>query len=212
MAFDPNAHEERNLPSPGDKVVAWVRIAPETATQNGAPYFPTTLVVLHDRVAASGEKGDKGALLFDDVFSNDKSAWRLAQICRAVKNMTPFDEHDLAAMRSRLMLNSAGEGVAVVATIAHETYAKKDGSGTGTKAKIVKFSVFGGEWGDDFDDLIEKGEANAKKAAEKRGQGGSSGGGGSSSGGGSTKRYSGSGVDENTGLPNNQGGDDDIPF
>lgn len=211
--FDPKQHEDRQLPTAGDKVVAYVRVGAEAVTKNGAAYNPCTLVVLHDRVAAPGEKGDKGALLFDDLFTGDNSAWRLAQICRALKNVTPFDPKDIEQLRKRLILDSNGASVALVATVAIESYQKNDGS-TGTKAKITSFKPYGGEWGADFDDLIEKGEANARKAAEKRGQksGGGSGSGGSGSGGGQPRAT-------DDGIPGGSGGgsvpgidDGDVPF
>ncbi len=207
--FDPSKHEDRQLPSTGDKVVAFVRVGAEATTKNGATYNPCTLVVLHDRVAAPGEKGDKGALLFEDIFSGEKSAWRLAQVCRAVGNVTPFDPKDIDQLRKRLMVNKDGESVALVVTVANESYTKNDGS-TGTKAKITAFKPYGGEWGVDFDDLIEKGEANAKKAADKRGAkpGGGSGSGAGGSGGGQRRPA-------DDGIPGGGGSgfdDDSIPF
>lgn len=214
--FDPSKHEgDRNPVTPGDKVVAFVRVGAEATTKNGAAYNPCTLVVLHDRVAAPGEKGDKGALLFDDLFSGEKSAWRLAQVCRAVQNVTPFDNTQIDQLRKRLMLDKDGASVALVVTVANESYTKQDGS-AGTKAKITAFKPYGGEWSDDFDDLIEKGEANAKKAAEKRGQnsgGGSTSGLGGGSGSGGQRRPA------NEDIPGGSGGgfvpgvdDGDVPF
>ena len=209
--FDPSKHEgnDRNPVTPGDKVVAFVRVGAEATTKNAATYNPCTLVVLHDRVAAPGEKGDKGALLFDDLFSGEKSAWRLAQVCRAVGNITPFDNTQIDQLRKRLMLDKDGASVALVVTVANESYTKNDGS-TGTKAKITAFKPYGGEWGADFDDLIEKGEANAKKAADKRGAkpGGGSGSGAGGSGGGQRRPA-------DDGIPGGGGSgfdDDSIPF
>lgn len=209
--FDPSQHEDRQLPSTGDKVVAFVRVGAEATTKNGAPYNPCTLAVLRDRSAAPGEKGDKGSLLFEDLFSGEKSQWRLAQVCRAVGNVTPFDPKDIDQLRKRLMVNKDGESVALVVTVAHENYTKNDGS-TGTKAKVAQFKPYGGAWEGDFDDLIEKGEANAKKAADKRRPGG---GGGSSGGGGGAQRRP-----ADDGLPAGASGsgsepgfdDGDIPF
>jgi single-stranded DNA-binding protein len=131
--------------------------------------------------------------------------WRLAKVCRAVKNMAPFDERDHKAMQKRLMLNDAGEAVAVVVTVARESYTKNDGS-TGVKAKITDFKPYGGTWGDDFDDLIESGEKKAKEAADKaagkrQGSGGS---------GGATRPAR---QADDTGIPFDGGVDDEsIPF
>lgn len=209
MAFDPNQHPDKNFepPTAGDKVAAWVRVATEQTTKNGNPYFPTTLVILQDRVAAPGEKGDKGSLLFDDVMTSANMGWRLAKVCRAVKNMAPFDERDHKAMQKRLMLNDAGEAVAVVVTVARESYTKNDGT-TGVKAKITDFKPYGGAWGDDFDDLIEAGEKKAKEAADKA-AGKRSGGGSGSSGGARPARQA-----DDTGMPFDGGDADDseIPF
>lgn len=214
--FDPSQHKDndRSPVTPGEKVVAFVRVGAEATTKNGATFNPTTLVVLVDRNAAPGEKGDKGALLFDDLFSGEKSAWRLAQVCRAVKNVTPFDPKDLDQLKKRLMLAEDGGSVALVVSVVNESYTKNDGS-TGTKAKISAFKPYGGAWGDDFDDIIEKGEANAKKAAEKRGQksGGGSGSGGSGSGGGQRQPSGNDGLPPGAGSDGGGGFDDDpIPF
>ena len=216
MAFDPNQHPDKNFapPTPGEKVAAWVRVATEQTTKNGNPYFPTTLVILADRVAAQGEKGDKGRLLFDDVMTAQNMQWRLAKVCRAVKNLTPFDERDHKAMQKRLMLNDAGEAVAVVVVVANESYTKNDGT-PGTKAKIVDFKPYGGAWADDFDALIDAGEKAAKEAAAKADgkRSGSGGGSGSGSGGGARPARGGGG--EESGLPFDGGAgvdDGDIPF
>ena len=211
MAFNPNDHPDKNFepPSAGEKVAAWVRVATEQTTKNGNPYFPTTLVILQDRVAASGERGDKGRLLFDDVMTSASMGWRLAKVCRGVKNLTPFDERDHKAMQKRLMLNDSGEAVAVVVVVARESYTKNDGS-TGHKAKIVDFKPYGGGWCDDFDDLIESGEKAAKDAADKRGGARS----GSGSGSGGSRPSTGSGGSD-SGLPFDGGAnieDGDIPF
>ena len=210
MAFDPNQHPDKNFapPTPGEKVAAWVRVATEQTTKNGNPYFPTTLVILTDRVSAQGEKGDKGRLLFDDVMTSANMGWRLAKVCRAVKNLTPFDERDHKAMQKRLMLNDANEAVAVVVVVANESYTKNDGT-PGTKAKIVDFKPYGGAWDADFDDLIEAGEKAAKEAAAKMDGKRSGSGGGSGSGPSGGARPARSGVDAE-GLPSFDEGD--IPF
>lgn len=195
--FDPSKHkeDEYEIPTRGEKVLACVRIE-RGETKAGKPQVFATWGILRDRVCASGQKGDAGKLVFDRVLLTPEAEWRLAQLCRAIGQKTPFDQTNddaLAAVFTQ---------AEIVGIIDHEEY---DGK---TRATIRKFARYGGErdpsWDEEIEKLTAKADKSAAKAKERRGGGSSSGGGSGAtppSGGGGTESGASSEFD-----------DDSIPF
>src|SRR3990167_5096727 len=131
-----------NVPKvgPGEKVMACVGI---DRGHKNHPYVSMHWLVLVDRAATGGDRGDKGRTLFDSFTLTDAARWRIGQAAAACGRTEPFDDEN-----DQQLVDIFQDGYVVGSVILEK------GNDGVMYPKIKRYSSFTGLEGEGWADLF----------------------------------------------------------